>query len=88
MQRTGLRASRAVGPALGALIFEAIRRRLRADTWDYGRAEVALGDRVNRTVVPVTFGPGEFRAVATSAAAAGVGTAQFIREAALARARE
>ena len=78
----------AVGGALGVLLFEVIRRRFRADTWDYGCAEATSGDRADRTVVPVTFSREDFRAVSRTAEAVGTGTAQFIRDAALARARE
>ena len=88
MKRLGLSVSQVAGVALGALLFEAVRRRLRADTWDYGCAEATWGDRADRTVVPVTFSPEEFRAVSGRAGAAGTGAAQFIRDAALARARE
>ena len=88
MKRPRWRVSQAVGVALGALIFEVIRRRLRSDTWDYGHAETASGDLADPTVVAVTFSREGFRAVSGSAEAAGMGASQFIREAALARARK
>ena len=86
MTRLPVRASQAVGLALGALLFEAIRRQLRADTWDYGRTEAASGDRAERTVVAVPFSRDELRAVSRSADAAGTAPSQFIHDAALARA--
>ena len=88
MKRPRWSIPQAVGVALGVLVFDVIRRQLRADTWDYGRAETASGDRADRTVVAVTFSPDELRAVSRNAEAAGTGTAQFIRDAALARVRE
>ena len=88
MQRPGWRVSQAVGVVLGALLFDVVRRRLRADTWDYGCAETVSGDRADRAVVAVTFSQEDFRAVSRSAEAAGTDPSRFIRDAALARARE
>lgn len=87
MNQPGRRVSQAVGVALGALIFEVVRRQLRADTWDYGPAEAGSEDVADRTVVAVWFTPEEFQAVSRSAEAAGTGASQFVHDAALARAR-
>ena len=88
MKRLGWGVSRAVGVALGALIFDVVRRRLRADTWDYGFPEAASGDRDGRTVVTVTFSRDDFRTVSRGAEAAGMPAPRYICDAALARAGE
>ena len=87
MTRPGVRLSRVVGVALGALLFEAIRRRLHADTWDYGQLDAVSGDRADRTVVAVPFSGEDLRAVSGSAEAAGMSVSQFIHQAALAHAQ-
>ena len=87
MTRPGVGLSRVVGVALGALLFEAIRRQLRSNAWDFGHAEAASGDQADRTVVAVTFSREEFRAVSATAEATGTRAAEFIHDAALARAR-
>lgn len=87
MNQPGRRVSQAVGVALGALILEVVRRRLRADTWDYGHAEARSGAWADRAVVAVTFSPDDFRAVSKSAEAVGTGASQFVHDAALARAQ-
>ncbi len=83
--RSGLGMSQVAGVVLGAVILEAVRRRLRADTWDYGPPATAAGERQVR-VVAVTFASDDFRTVSAGAAATGTETAQYIRDAALARA--
>ena len=88
MQRYGRSVSRVVGLALGAVLFEAVRRQLRADTWDYGHAEAPVEHQGDRVVVPVTLSSDELDAVARRAEASGTSAAQFIRDAALARARQ
>ncbi len=82
----GRRGSRVVGVALGALIFEIVRRQFRADTWDYACLETAPGDGTGGTSVAVTFSEDDLRTVSRGAEAAGMEAAQFIRDAAVARA--
>ena len=86
--RSGPGVSQVAGVVLGALILEAVRRRLRADTWDYGPPATATGDPQVRgvQVVAVTFASDDFRTVSRGAAATGTEIAQYIRDAALARA--
>ena len=55
MQQPRLSVSQAVGVVLGVVIFEAIRRQLRADTWDYGQPGTASGEPANRTAASASL---------------------------------
>ncbi len=84
----GRRVSRVIGVVLGVALFEAIRRRLHAGTWDYGQLDAVSGDRADQAVVVVPFSREDLRAVSGSAAAAGMSVSHFIHQAALAQARQ
>ncbi len=43
MKQLRLRVSQVVGLALGILLFDVVRRRLRSDTWDYGHTTSDAG---------------------------------------------